>query len=493
MKNIFKTIFKPLFICLVLTLSGCEAEKDLTKEEKITIRRFSMKELSNKTDSRLMNAMNKIKNIQSPHNESAKIVFDEKSGLYIDDEKGLYIEKDGASSYTFPVIRGSDGEKVQNVCFNQKANGNFDVYLVQYDFTKEQADALSEEELQNREKQFVSLMKDGVVVEEFRYVCIDVVLYSTQEIAAPIDQGELTGNNGNNFTSQTTVVTLATSCFFTSDNPGVSGSGIGTGSGSDGGLDGGGLSNGGGQIITGSIIDDTVPSGGELPLGWAISYFENSLDEFQLPVYRAHPELRDYLAANNCDYDSREFVVQMIAAFESEDYTQEQKETISELIIYSINNNSTFTIDNSVTNPLFFNNVEELANFNTSNEGTSQGLDGVELANQDDEYIGTYKFKLTLLGGVEVYVKFTQNPIGTPMRIIDVTSEHYGTIFGEWKQTLYSKHRLPNNKIRIDVIGGIYQNFNIAGVPINSHSNYHLTVIIDASSAGVESSSWSHN
>jgi hypothetical protein len=320
MKNIFKNTLKIAFICLVVILSSCEAEKDFVKREKILVRKFSMKEASKKGNLKLIETVDKVKNMHSSQNNvNSKIVFDEKSGLYFDDEKGIYIEKDEEKSYTFPIIRTSTTEKVQNICFNLKANGNYDVFLVKYNFTKEEASGLTDEEIKNREKQFITLLKDGQVVNFFRYVCIDVVMYITTEIAPPIDQGDLTGNFGTNPGTSTTVVTIASGCFFTNDSGGGDtgdgfNGGLGDGSNPGSGDNGGGVSDDSG-IITGSIISDTeaqIP--GSMPLGWIIKYFEDNLDkEFELPIYKAHPELRDYLASNNCNYESKQFVIWAIS------------------------------------------------------------------------------------------------------------------------------------------------------------------------------------
>jgi hypothetical protein len=176
MKNIFNTISKLTFICILIILSSCEAEKNFSTQGKIIVRRFSMKDITAKSNSKLNQAINNIKTLNSntiTDSSNSKLVFDEKTGLYFDDEKGLYIEKDNLKSYTFPVIRTSATEKLKNICFNEKQNGNYDVFLVKYDLTKQEELTLTEEQKESREKQFITLMKDGVAVDLFRFYCIN--------------------------------------------------------------------------------------------------------------------------------------------------------------------------------------------------------------------------------------------------------------------------------------------------------------------------------
>ena len=313
MKNILNYILKPTIVCLLFLSAACDTEREYIKEEKFIVRKFSMNEMAKKSDAKLTEAVNRAKNLRlEGPSENSKIIYDEKAGLYFDDEKGLYIEKDDKKSYTFPVIRFSVTEKVQNICFNKKENGDYDVYLVKYDYTIEEAESFSDEELKTRGKELIPLIKNGVELKFVRYVCVDAALYVTEEIAAPIDHGDLTGNNGNNFSTQTTVISISTSCFFAS----IDGNG-GIYHGAPGSVPGGnvgGSPDTDNQVMTGSIISDTeAPAAGDISLVLALRYFEQGLEDFLLPVYRAHPEFREYLITNNCDSASRQFVILAIS------------------------------------------------------------------------------------------------------------------------------------------------------------------------------------
>ena len=309
MKNIYKNTLKTTLFCFLVLLSSCEAEKDFVKNKKLTIRNFSMKEVSNKVSSKLVEAVNEVKNMHSiTTNENAKIVFEEKTGLYFDDEKGVYIEMDSKKSYTFPIIRTSTSEKVKNICFKEKQNGNFDVYIIRYDFTKEEAEQLTKEQQMQREKVYMKLINSGTPLATFNIVCI--------EILEGIEVSEFEGvMDGDATETHIQWVTIFQACYNEGggETDGFNG---GLGDGVDTGNNTGGGVNDDSPVITGSIIGDTeaqVP--GNMPLGWRIKYFEERLDkDFELPIYNAHPELREFLASLNCNSSSQQFVLEIVYA-----------------------------------------------------------------------------------------------------------------------------------------------------------------------------------
>lgn len=154
-------------------------------------------------------------------------------------------------------------------------------------------------------------------------------------------------------------------------------------------------------------------------------------------------------------------------------------------------NNSSFTFDNTITpeNSTIFGSIDEMNNFINN-----VSLQETVLANSTNDYIGSYKFKIgTLgLGGVKVLVKFNQN--GTnPMTVEDVNSEQYGTMFGTWTQSTYTANTLSNDKIKIDIFGNLLVDMTVGGFGIKNNIPYHLTLVVDAITSGVESSSWSNN
>lgn len=205
--------------------------------------------------------------------------------------------------------------------------------------------------------------------------------------------------------------------------------------------------------------------------------------------------LIEHQIQNNWSSQSFGFAMQMINSFLSDSYTPEQKDTLRQLITVTATNSSTFTIDDSVnvSNSMVFDSTDELEAFLNSNEGNSQSLEGIELADTNNDYIGTYKFGIATLGGVEVFVKFSQGSTGSAMTVTDVTSQQYGTTFSTWTQQTYTKNTKPNNKVRIDIYGNLFYDFTVGGVGVKSSTPYHLTIIIDTITSGVESISWSHH
>lgn len=314
MKNLIKNSLKTVAICLLLVLSSCEAEKDFADKSanQTIIKRVSLKNMSNNSNPKLFKAVNQIKDLQTTNIES-KITFDEKSGLYFDDEKGIYIKKEELESYTFPVFNTVD-DKIRNICFNLNQNGEYDTYLVKYNFTKTEFENLTKEELAQREVVDIPIVKDGVILSAGRMSCIYV--QALTQLPYPIDQGE--GNFGYLFGWHI----IAHDCTYISDNysptdpedtDGGFNNGAGDGSSSTGGDTGGGVSADEG-IITGSIVNNTEAQiVGSMPIELAIEYFENHLDpETQLPIYNDYPELRDYLLNHNCNDEARAFALDMI-------------------------------------------------------------------------------------------------------------------------------------------------------------------------------------
>lgn len=311
MKLFTKLAYSFLFTLFISLNLSCEAEKELlvdSSKNEVIIKPVSSRDILN--NPRLNQLVNRFKNIHI-ENSLSKVVYDSLSGVFFDDEKGLYIANDSVHSYTFPIIKFNPNEKVENICFNLNGNGDYDVYLVKYDYTKSEYLNLTEEQLKNKETQFVALYKEGVAVESYVYMCIDVIAFVSTALV-PIQEGELVGvyaNQGGNGTW----VTIATNCFFTNITAsGDDGGGFNNGlsSGSSGSMgDTGGSGNG---IITGSIIDDTENIPSDTSIDTLINVFSNSLNEQQLAIFNSHPEIRNFLVLSNCSPICLAFTVQLI-------------------------------------------------------------------------------------------------------------------------------------------------------------------------------------
>ncbi|MES2813039.1 MAG: hypothetical protein V4670_11260 [Bacteroidota bacterium] len=208
------------------------------------------------------------------------------------------------------------------------------------------------------------------------------------------------------------------------------------------------------------------------------SFISNELNQEQQRFIMFNPQIsdsiKDYLFANIDPQGG---------------YKIEAMTFVKQLIDLAITNNSTFTFDSSLnaTNSLSFNSVEEFQDYLTSTDG-SQILEIVEMPNQQNNYIGVYKFKLRSFGGVEVNIKIT-NSNGT-QSVENVTSNDYGlTIFDKWEQKEFVVNNV-SGLIKINVIGVIKSEYNIDSIGFNFNQKYSLTLIIDPITSGIQSSNW---
>lgn len=250
-----KTKFYQLFISLLclflmgITFSSCEVEKDFAIDNKIIVKKCSMKDIKLSSDMKLNHAVNYLKSLQTKsllENPNARFSYDEELGIYYDDEKGVYMSKDGKESYTFPVIQTEDTEKIKNIVFNKNSNNEYDIYITKYDFTKEDMANYTKEALAQREIKYQALLKNGVkyTIEAQWILCF----YTEALIAIPIDNGELTGNFG----YELTWVTISSACFSSVDTGNSGGASIGNGN-----NNGNETNNSqGGTIITGAVVDN---------------------------------------------------------------------------------------------------------------------------------------------------------------------------------------------------------------------------------------------
>ena len=172
-----------------------------------------MKDVNLERNFKLNEAVNYVKRLQTKslqENANARIVFDEKSGLYYDDEKGIYVSKDEKESYNFPIIQPDITEKVKNITFNKNANNEYDIYIVHYDFTKEDVKNYSKEALAEREIKYQALLKNGVEypVEAQNIICVN----------APTIQYEADGTyvtiDGNDYDVYCGFVTSTLECYY---------------------------------------------------------------------------------------------------------------------------------------------------------------------------------------------------------------------------------------------------------------------------------------
>jgi hypothetical protein len=155
------------FFLIGISLWSCDAEQVIIENTNkgFIIRKCSMKDPELQSNEMLKQANNYIKRQQTNSLldiSNSRLVYEEKTGLYYDDEKGIYVSKDGKESYTFPIIQNDENEKIINITFNKNSNNQYDIYLVKYDYSKEDLNHFSKEILSERVVKYQPILKNGI-------------------------------------------------------------------------------------------------------------------------------------------------------------------------------------------------------------------------------------------------------------------------------------------------------------------------------------------
>jgi len=238
------------------------------------------------------------------------------------------------------------------------------------------------------------------------------------------------------------------------------------------------------DVFIPTLISDTEAQlPGSLPLGWLIRYFEDSLDEFSLPIYNQHPQFRDYLAANYCNFASKQFVLEVISIILNGNHTIEQQNSLLDLVATCATYNASMTIDDSSNGTVA--TPDDILNDLESNASTTENLlEELELPTQNNGFIGRAKIKINLLYGIRVALNFTTLPNGQyTLTKENVTSDLYGiSAFTEWTQ-LPSQTIVNNDfngKIKVTIHGKLTQKYTIPGFDgISINQFIKIILIID--------------
>jgi hypothetical protein len=185
-----------MMMCLILV--SCETEKDFVQDDQMIVKRCSMNDFRLQSNEKLMKAVSQLNGFipkKQLNDAMARMIYDERTGLYYDDEKGIFVSKDGKESYTFPIFQPNPNEKIKNITFNKNESNGYDVYLVHYDFSKEEAELYTKETLLERDVKYEVIVKDDVIYSTDRrwWICVEIYSYTN---AVPLDNGDLTGNFG---------------------------------------------------------------------------------------------------------------------------------------------------------------------------------------------------------------------------------------------------------------------------------------------------------
>lgn len=176
MRKNFKNILKLFAIGAVFVLGGCSKETfdEGIYQNQITVKKVSLKEESLRRNFNLMNAVNKVRQKnQVAQNPTSRMVYDSINNFYFDDENGKYIEMGNKNSFTFPVYRDNGDGKVENIVFNKKIDGEYEPVLAKYNFTKEQMEGMSKNQLEQEHASFSDLSTSRAIV----YICETVEIW----------------------------------------------------------------------------------------------------------------------------------------------------------------------------------------------------------------------------------------------------------------------------------------------------------------------------
>jgi hypothetical protein len=288
-------------------------EKDLYEDtiknnsEKIKVTDVSVSNLNIETAKKINQKISSLKS-EANKNGEGKFEYNSSLGFYIDTEDGKLIEKDGKLFYTFPMFRESE-EKLENVVFTTKSNGDLEAYLVKYNLTPEQY--LTSASNENITAQYAKFTGDQM--------CINFISETT--IYPNCDQPNGLHSNGKRCEGQIIVTSIE---FCTNTGGGGSDTAGGTTSGNSSSGNGtigqngplGGGSGGGVPTDIGEIITVTIPLSQQQI---NIRNFITSLNEEQSDWYFSQePEVTTsiiaYLVQNNFSIESENIVKDFISS-----------------------------------------------------------------------------------------------------------------------------------------------------------------------------------
>nr|WP_294932781.1 AHH domain-containing protein [uncultured Flavobacterium sp.] len=135
MKNTVQNISLVLIIFLTLFLSSCQVEENIlaneAKSSSYKIKSISDREIE--TNSRIVEKLKKFTSKKNTLTEK-NIAFND-LGIIIQTDNANYIENGNYHSYTFATLQ-TDTENIKNVLFSLNEKGEYDAYLVEYQYNK---------------------------------------------------------------------------------------------------------------------------------------------------------------------------------------------------------------------------------------------------------------------------------------------------------------------------------------------------------------------
>ena len=459
---------------MILFLSSCE--KDLYEDsinnnsKKYIIQTINLNTY-NKKPSDLLTFKNKLDNKKRISFQS-KIVYDSINNFYIDDENVRLIQSDNLESYTIG-IKYENSDKIHNIVFDQNEEGDFDSYLVKYDFTSEELNTLSTDVLKTKEIIYIPIEFDenGIMRFENPYgglVCI-------QEWSTEYNMWANVSGGGNN-PSPTTTVLIGNFCQYIStelsgggsapvetnntggNNSGYSGGGYNTGNNSNLNTTGGVYGNGG--------IDGTGIITSPVVVNHILLDFIRNLTPTQLLWWN-----------NPINDDAVDSISNYLLDVEADQVF------VKELIDLAIENNATFNFDNTIdpANSLNFDNLLSFENYLNEIITNNQNPEEIEeqILIQNNTRMSSYKFKLTAFGGTDITIKYNLNSNNNIASINQVNSEKYGLWTGDLNQVEYTSNQLSGGRYEINIKLNIVYDYTIEGFGITFTNSYIIRIILN--------------
>jgi len=140
LNKLFKLGFALVAISLFLT--NCEKENVHEKtpeaesqESTLILKQYTKEDIEKETKlvSKLREFSEKLNENKAARN-TGRAVYNSEYDFTIYTDAATYIENGDYHSYTFPLVQGA-GEKMANIFFELNDQGDYDAYLVRYDYT----------------------------------------------------------------------------------------------------------------------------------------------------------------------------------------------------------------------------------------------------------------------------------------------------------------------------------------------------------------------
>ena len=196
MKHFIKMAFYLLSIIYIFGISSCEKDlyEDKIKQEKYLVKKISFKDINckylNPTIINLKTEL-KTKNLNAKNAALGKMVYDSINNFYFDDENVLYAEKDLEHSYTFKISRPQNDGKLENLVLSKKGDGTYGIYFVKYSFKEEDYKYLTQEEIENSQKNIKEIVENENGESIILQKCVHVEI---EAITSPRDDGMIGPN-----------------------------------------------------------------------------------------------------------------------------------------------------------------------------------------------------------------------------------------------------------------------------------------------------------